>query len=257
MKKALVILLAIVIVSCNKEELYSDLSKLSGSGVIEIGPHNVSGKIGKVFSKYVYTSAPNGGRIEIFGTAGVSDEKMLYALDILEQYLTSDGDLYKKNHKEVIANSMANKRCALAFFDTEEQFEDNIAKVFFAGYNMQDLYATESLGTFRDASYEEILHLVHNYGIAPTLFKFQIKLQKANDDALARGIWNPWGGLPQADFDDEYLAALMDCYLGLWDGLGPTFWGAYEPSSREELKLIDPVGYQLIRDLFGDIEQVR
>lgn len=257
MKKIFILLLLIVSIACNKEELYSDLEKLSGKDVIEIGTHNVSGNIGKIFSKYVYTKAPNGRRIEIFGTSGVTDEQMLYARDILEQYLTSDGTVYKRKYKEIIANSMANKRSAMVFWDTEEQYSDNIMKVEYLGYSVQDLYATESLGMFRDASYEEILHLVHNHGITSTLFNFQGELQKANDDALSRGIWKPWEGLPKADYDDEYLAALMDCYLGLWDGLGPTFWGAYEPSSREEMKTLDPIGHQLILDLFGDIQQVR
>ncbi|MCT4590674.1 MAG: hypothetical protein N4A71_22800 [Carboxylicivirga sp.] len=244
--------------SCGKEKLYADLSKLSGTGVIEIGPHNVSGKIGEVFSKYIYVTAPNGGRIEIFGTSGVSKDQMIYARDIMHQYLTCDGTVYKTRHKEIIANSMANKRSALVFWDTQEQYEANISKVSGAGYNVQDLYATESLGSgHRDASYEEILHLIHNYGIAPTLFEYQAKLQKANDDAITKGIWNPWGDdLPKADFDDEYFAAVMDCYLGLWEGQGGTMGGSYKPSSREEIKEQDPVAYQLIMDLFGDIQPI-
>ena len=152
MKKIFILLLLIVSIACNKEELYSDLEKLSGEDVIEIGTHNVSGNIGEIFSKYVYTKAPNGRRIEIFGTSGVTDEQMLYARDILEQYLTSDGTVYKRKHKEIIANSMANKRSAMVFWDTEEQYSDNIIKVEYLGYSVQDLYATESLGMFSDAS---------------------------------------------------------------------------------------------------------
>jgi hypothetical protein len=259
MRKILIFLFAIVAFACSKKKLYSDLNHLKGDGVIEIGSHNVRGAIGKVFSKYVYTTAPNGGRIEIFGTSGVSDDQMLYAREILVQYLTCEGAVYKKKHKDIIANSMANKKCAMVFWDTQEQYESDMSKLTFSGYNLQDLYATESWGSGnRDASYEEILHLVHNYGIAPTLFSYQSALQKANDDAIDKGIWKPWGGdLPKADFEDEYFAAVMDCYLGLWDGQGSTMDGSYSPSNKDELKKTDPVGYKLIVDLFGDIKPVR
>ncbi|GEM_PF-5069759 len=259
MRKLLVFLFVIMAFACNKKKLYSDLNHLKGDGVIKISSDNVSGQIGKIFSKYLYTTAPNGGRIEIFGTSGVSDDQMLYAREILEQYLTCSGNVYKSIHKQAIANSMANKKCAMVFWDTEEQYESNMSKLIFSGYNLQDLYATESWGSGnRDASYEEILHLVHNYGIAPTLFNYQKRLQKANDDAIDKGIWKPWGGdLPKADFDDEYFAAVMDCYLGLWSGQGGTMGGSYSPSDKDELKSIDPVGYKLIEDLFGDIKPVR
>jgi len=259
MKKIHILLLIITLASCGKEKLYSDLESLSGSGVIEIGENNVRGKIGEVFSKYTYTTAPNGGRIEIFGTSGVADDQMLYAREILEEYLYSEGKAYLRKHKEFIANSMANKRTALAFWDTEEQYESEMIKVSHAGYNLQDLYATESWGSGnRDASYEEILHLVHNYGIEPTLFAYQEKLQRANDDAISKGLWTPWEDeLPESDFDDEYFAALMDCFLGLWEGQQGTMNGTYKPSSRAEMKIQDPVGYQLIIDLFGNILPVR
>ncbi|AUC15928.1 hypothetical protein BTO06_12545 [Tenacibaculum sp. SZ-18] len=254
MKRIIVLFLVLALTACDKEDLYSDLGELSGSGVIEIGTHNVSGVIGEVFTKYIYTTAPNGGRIEIFGTSGVTDDQMNYAREILVQYLTKEGAVYKIQHKEIIANSMTNKRSALVFFDTEEQYNDNIDKVQKAGYNVQDLYATESLGSIEgDGSYEEILHLVHNYGIAPTLFNYQNKLQKANDDAISKGLYNPNGDdFPEADFDDEYFAEIMNCFLGLGSNEEE-----YKPSTRAEMQTQDPAGYQLILDLFGDIQLVR
>jgi hypothetical protein len=265
MKKLFHTLLALVAIclneACSRDELYNDLEALKGEGVIEINKHKVSGKIGKVFSKYTYLVAPNGGRIEIFGTSGVSNMQMLYARNVLNLYLTSEGVLYKSKHKEIIANSLANKKAALSFWDNQKQAEENLGKLEFEGYSFQDLYATESIGSGnRDASYEEILHLVHNFGIAPTLFKYQDRLQKANDAAIKKGIWHPGrdtDDLPKADYDDEYFAALMDCYLGLWEGKGGTMGGEFSPSSQKELKLNDPAGYQLIKDLFGDIQLLK
>ena len=246
-------------ISCKKQRLYEDIDRLSGDGVIKIGTHNVSGAIGEVFSKYIYYTVPNGGRIHIFGTSGVSDEQMEYARDIFERYLTTEGAIYKRSAKDVVANSIANKKSALVFFDTETQYEENIFKVGLLGFNVQDLYATESLNSGnRDASYEEILHLVHNYGIAPTLFEYQDRLQRVHDNALKNGLWTPWveQGLPKADFDDEYFAGLMDTYLGLYEGDLLGSFGGFKVRTKEELRVQDPDGYQLIVDLFGDIKPV-
>lgn len=260
LNQILTILVVIVISSsCQKEKLYTELSQLSGTGIIKIDNNNISGNIGKIFSKYIYTTAPNGKRIEIFGTSGVSDDQMEYAREILVQYLTIDGDVYSGEVKKAIANSMANKKTALAFFDTQEQYEANISKLLFTGYNIQDLYASESWGSGnRDASYEEILHMVHNYGIAPVLLEFQERIQKANDEAIANGLWKPWSNLPKSDYDDEYLGGLMDTYVGLWEGTGTSYGqGSYKPTTKDEMKTLDPKGYKIIRDLFGDIKTVR
>lgn len=249
----------LTIFSCKKEKLYNDINELTGTGVIEINSSNVSGNIGEIFSKYMYITAPNGKRIHIFGTSGVSDVQMEYAKKIFNHYFTTDGELYNSSSKQIIANSMGNKHTALVFFDTQQQYEANIGKVSSLGFNVQDLYASESLNSGnRDASYEEILHLVHNYGIAPTLFEFQHRLQQANDNAITNKIWTPWGDLPKADYEDEYFAGLMDTYIGLWEGTGSSFGaGSYTPSTKEEMKTIDPDGYKLIRDLFGDITPVQ
>ena len=254
------IVVILLLVSCTKNsETYSNLEALTGKGVIKIGSHNVAGPIGEIFLKYIYVTAPNGKRIEIFGTAKVTDKQMVYARDILNQYLTISGKVY--GSKKYVANSMANKKAALVFWDSEEQYEDNMIKLAFTGYNLQDLYATESIDSGnRDASYEEILHLVHNYGIAPTAPLFQKRLQQANDDAIAKGLWIPRSGaddLPEADFDDEYFAAIVDCYLDLWKGKGGTMGGAYKPSSRAEMQKQDPVGYQLVVDMFEGIKLIK
>lgn len=240
-----------------KDKLYTDLSHLKGDGVIEIGTHNVSGIIGEIFSKYIYVTAPNGGRIEIFGTSNVTNKQMVYARDILKQYITIPGKLY--HNKKYIANSLANKKSAMVFWDTEKQYRENMSKIVSTGYNFQDLYATESVDSGnRDASYEEILHLVHNYGISPTAPLFQNRLQKANDDAIAKGLWQPdEDDLPQADYDDEYFAAIVDCYLGLWVGKGGTMGGAYKPSSRSEMQEQDPQGYQLVVDMFDGLRLIK
>jgi len=253
-----VLIASLFFCSCNKERLFNDLSELSGTGVIQISSDNVSGKIGEIFSKYIYTTVPNGGRVEIFGTSGVSDEQMEYARDILEHYFATDGTTYNSQVKEIIANSMANKKSAMVFFDNQELSESSLLKLIGTGYNFQDLYASESLNSGnRDASYEEILHLVHNYGIAPTLFEYQNLLQQANDAAIANGLYTPASDLPKADYEDEYFAAIMDCYLGLWVGTDGTMFGEYTLTSKEEMQAQDPAGYKLIQDLFGDIQLVR
>lgn len=249
--------LAFSFFSCQREALYADLEKLSGTGVIPIDSDRVRGVIGEVFSQYIYVETPNGQRVNIFGTQGVQEEQMEYAKEILLNYFSTSGEAFSTSQKEIIMNSMGNRKCALVFFEDEEEFEEHIVRVSLSGFNVQDLYASESLNSGnRDASYEEILHLVHNYGIAPTLFIYQDRLQKACDVAIESGLYSPPDDLPKADFDDEYFAALMDCYLGLWEGTDGTMDGEYRPSSKGEMLMEDPEGYQLVRDLFGDIQRV-
>lgn len=252
------ILIILFVVSCGKEKLYHDVHALSGEGVIEINEGNVRGNIGEIFSKYIYLTASNQKRIDIFGTEGVSDEQMEYVRDIFNNYFNTEGQLYSRSAKQIIANSMANKKSALVFFDTEEQYEDNILQVSLLGYNVQDLYASESLNSGeRDASYEEILHLVHNYGISPTLYQYQSQLSEAANNAVSRGLYTPPEDVGSADYDDEYFAAIMECFLGFWEGTDGTFDGEYTPSSKQDMINQDPDGYALIRDLFGDIQPVQ
>lgn len=116
----------------------------------------------------------------------------------------------------------------------------------------------------RDATYEEIWHLVHDTGVIPTLPKFQSEIEAAKDAAVEIG-WGPPNDDPSS-WHSEYYAQQYDNYLDLWvvqlkvwEGRklkpgempeGTAHWGQNQVNSRGELLELDPVGYQLIEKFF-------
>lgn len=258
MKKNLFLFLScLFFLNCSQEHLITTLQDLDISKapnkVVPI-PDDFNEKINEVFTKYTKYTAPNGRPIHIFGQGGVSDEKMARARDILEMYLTPVKNSKYGTAKSFIADSMADRNAALAFFDTQESYEENISKLGLLPFNFQDLYATEShlegeQNTDRDASYEEILHLTQDYGITPTMPLYQKEIQAASDESVAKNIYKPPEELPKVDYDQEYLATIWDAYLDLWKGKSqknPEF----PYSSREELKAKDPKSYAIIEAFF-------
>ncbi|GIR88546.1 MAG: hypothetical protein CM15mP87_00380 [Candidatus Neomarinimicrobiota bacterium] len=68
----------------------------------------------------------------------------------------------------------------------------------------------------RDATYEEVLHFVHNYGIKNSFPAMQTAIDVAMSAAMSNGYYLPLSDIPEEDYDDEYLALLMEVYFGLW-----------------------------------------
>ena len=58
----------------------------------------------------------------------------------------------------------------------------------------------------RDATYEEILHFVHGFGIQLALPGMQMAIESAMDAAIENDYYNPLFDLPEEDYDEEYLA---------------------------------------------------
>lgn len=233
----------------------------------------------KYFVKYTSISTPNGKGIHIFAQDKVSDEKMLRAKHILEFYLTDyKGSQYGSN-KNAIKDKMADNGATLILLNgtddgTNEASEKINAQPLFANeiqveggpwYKTQDYF-------HRDASYEEILHLVHDTGIGVTGEKefkgvlpiYAGKIKIAQTYALTKKIW-------EADDNDtlkewteenslaqEYFASVVDAYYGLWgawtgkttSNMGSSMWGHYKPRDREEMKTEDKGGYAIMNNKF-------
>ena len=49
----------------------------------------------------------------------------------------------------------------------------------------------------RDASFEEVLHMVHDYGIKPALPEMQLDLIRITDAAMERDLWQGTAGRPR------------------------------------------------------------
>lgn len=244
----------------SEKDIMKDTSKLEGA-------------YKKYYTKYIDYIAPNGKPIRIIAQDKVSDEQVLKAYNQLSFYLEDFGE-YKKDD---IANKMAENEAVLVMPNGADG-ESDIPERALLG---QPLYQMEvpTIGSrwyiennynHRDATYEEILHMVHDYGIGidsqegaePELQK---KIYKAMKNSLPKdeskwgkeGLW----GLDSIDWllelkeegslEQEYLASVVDSYFGLWAPFTENeggMWGIYTSKTREDIAKNDPMGYKIVSE---------
>lgn len=251
-----------------------DISK-SPHGVVQL-PEQVPPVIRNVFNRYTRVMAPNGKPIHLLAQPRWTDDQVLKARNVLQHLLTDyPGSVYG-NNKTAVANSMADKNATMVLFNTPEELEKvfNTTPLEKVDLSMQDLRANECPADgdedymnhiTRDAAFEEIWHLVHDYGIKPTLPEMLAEMRKANDAAAKKG-WRAWPEDEPREHPNEYVGVLIDNYLDLWTvrpkkyegrDIGPkdvpegtSHFGRYFANSREKLKKLDPSGYTLVEKFF-------
>jgi len=218
------------------------------------------------FCKYLGLSTPNGKDIGFYAQEAISDDQLLRAQRILAFYLEG---------KNAVANHMAENGAHMMLLkgaDGDIELPD--------GLQGQPLYEKEmitegsvgylssDLGTYRDASFEEILHLMHDYGIgtasqpgADMAFSSQVKT--AQENARAQSLW-PTAGVDssttnwieelrkEGSLSQEYLASVLDSYYGLWQVFSEPggMWGIYSAKSRADIQSQDPLGYAAMQAYF-------
>jgi hypothetical protein len=240
-------------------------------GVVQL-PEHVPPVIRDVFNRYTRVLAPNGKAIHLLAQPRWTDDQVIKARNVLRHLLTDyPGSVYG-NNKAAIANAMADRNATMVLFNTPEELEKvfNTTPLGKVDLSMQDLRANECPADgdddymnhiTRDAAYEEIWHLVHDYGIKPTLPAMLAEMRKANDGAVKKG-WRAWPEDEPQEHPNEYVGVLIDNYLDLWAvrpkkyegrNIGPddvpggtSHFGRYFANSREKLKILDPAGYVLI-----------
>ncbi len=260
------------------------LSQLEISLGIEMIPHHFTDEIKAEFSRYTKIVAPNGKPIHIIAQDQLSPEKIYRCRSIMEHYLTSFESSEYGACKNEVANSMANNEAALLVINGRHREDSNEAPLeaaFTQFENAQDLYEeeitvegdleyiTNDYKNHRDASFEEILHLVHEFGIGVScrraslgvLAEYQSEIKKQTTDVMP-GQKNIWGfgkteWIEELDEEgsltDEYLAAIVDVYYGYWGAFKKSEFGMhgyYIPKVREDLKEKDPEGLALVEKFF-------
>jgi len=243
----------------------------SPDGIVAL-PNDAPEIFRRHFIKYTHVLAPNGLPIRLLAQDGWTDDQVKHAREVLEFLLTDFPGSEYGNDKSDIANALAERKATMVLFNTEEALEE----AFRSGLgrrtdlSMQDLRANESPAVgdedyrahrTRDAAYEEIWHLVHDYGIKPTRPRMITEMRQANDAAAARG-WKAWPDDEPEEHPNEYMGVLIDNYYDLW-AVHPTLYearpiesgdipdgkshfGRYFANSREALRQQDPQGYALI-----------
>lgn len=228
---------------------------VSPDGIVPI-PSLVTPTIRNLFDRYTKITAPNGKAIHFIMQNNVTNEQAVRAREVLRFFITdTSGSLYGSN-KNAIANSMSNLDATLAFFNSESAANSAFNGPF-GNLNLfiQDLYATEAVvegsndyftNNERDATLEEVFHLVHGAGIQPALPVYHSMIWAATTAAMAAGKWTPPPGLPSQDRPFEYIISVIDVYYGFWahdpDGDGTSFGGEYAYNTRAALVAGDPQG---------------
>lgn len=236
----------------------------------------------KTFCKYIAFVAPNGKPIEIYAQTLITDEQLIRAYNILEFYLQDTDYTRYGSSKKKVANAMSNNKAKLLLMNGSDDGRNPIPD----GMNGQPLYQTELVveGTpayinndyerHRDASFEEILHMVHDYGIGTSTSdvegakpKYTSAIDKAMQNAMQKSIW------PTANVDEdtrawikeltaegslsqEYLASVIDSYYGYWGAFTEApggMHGIYIAKTRKEMKTKDPIGKTLADDFFSPV----
>jgi len=250
---------------------------ISGSpnGVVSL-PENTPSVFTDVFSKYTKVVAPNGKPIHLIAQAGWAEDQIVKARNVLEFILTDyPGSEYGSN-KAAVANAMADRKATMVLFNTPEELREamrgDLGRV--TDLSMQDLRANENPWegsddymnhVTRDASFEEIWHLVHDNGVTQVLPEMVAEMRAANDAAAEAG-WRAWPDDEPREHPNEYVGVLIDNYYDLWAvrpkkyegrNIGPdevpegkTHFGRYFANSRSRMKELDPAGYELMQKFF-------
>ena len=235
----------------------SNVIKDLGFLKIEKTPTNFKNYEAKGYTRYVGYEAPNGKNIHMLIQDKLTDFQIARSYNILKHYLTNDPKF--AYNKAEVANTMANNNAILKLQNgshTEDNEDDLMGQPLYQNeiqveggewYMRQDY-------TYRDASYEEILHLVHDFGfgvlnssvgIAGVLPQLQLGINHYQKLAYKNKIWTPeddeykeWEN--EVSLDQEYFASVIDAYYGLWgawsDSRFPnsSMWGVYKVKTRND-----------------------
>ena len=228
--------------------------------------------INGMFSQYTWVTSSNNKPIHIFAVDQVSPLQMAKARAVMTHYLTNVQGLQNKN---AMSAKLGDNQASLFMFatpeDSEAAFEGSLGQTTLAQHG-QDLYASEvfvegsngylnrSTIDARDATYEEVLHLVQGHGLAPAERTLQERIVTIANQALADKSWNPsqedvneW----QAETDQngytslnyEYLAAAVEGFYGIW-GYSDAGLDGYLGTNRTVQQQKDPAGLALIQDVW-------
>ena len=240
-------------------------------------PTDLGSSFFKTFDRYTKITAPNGEAIHIVAQNQITNEQLIRCRNILEHYLTDYKGSKYGNNKSDIANKMVENKAVLTLLNGQDDGHlINSIRVMLTGIFGQALFHNEiqveghSWYTnqnyeHRDASYEEILHFVHDNGIGVDGHnslpgaqpEFQKEIRAAQINGLKNKIWasnereKDWILELEAEnsLSQEYLASVIDTYYGLWGAWknsGGGMWGIYNAKTRDELNEKDALGFKLM-----------
>ena len=243
-------------------------------GIENIIPSNLGKEYSANFNRYTKVITPNGGKIHIVAQSNLSDEQIVRARSTLEHFLKNYPGSKYGNNKSKLANKMAENGAILTLLNGQDDGNNPVdvnGQALFENEIQVEghpWYINQDYNNHRDATYEEILHLVHDYGIGidghnsfpGAIPKYQSEIRQAQKNALSTNLWgigaDRWINelTDENSLTQEYLAALIDSYYGLWGGWTDSnthgMWGIYVAKTRNEIFLEDPVGGEIMNNKF-------
>ena len=228
--------------------------------------------INSMFSQYTWVTSSNKKPIHIFAVDQVSPLQMAKARAVMTHYLSNVNGL---QNKDAMSAKLGDNQASLFMFanpeDSEAAFEGSLGETALAQHG-QDLYASEvfvegssgylnrSTIDARDATYEEVLHLVQGHGLAPAEKALQDRIVTLADQALADKSWNPtsedvteWSAETDQNgytsLNYEYLAAAVEGFYGIW-GYSDSGLDGYLGTNRTVQQQKDPAGLALIQEVW-------
>ncbi|MDP8162323.1 hypothetical protein QJU89_02665 [Pasteurella skyensis] len=257
--------------------LMTSTSIFANSGITTTIPDNLDDIYNsKNFNRYTKVTTPNGGSIHIVAQSHLTDEQIIRCRNVLQHYLTDYKGSKYGSDKSAVANKMAENKAILVLLNGQDDgsnpitdkitgqplYENEIQVEGHSWYMKQDY-------EHRDATFEEILHFVHDNGIGVDgnddflggLPKYQANIRTAQKNGLAKNLWGRGAEnknwvkelANENSLTQEYLASVVDSYYGLWgawkEGDGG-MWDIYTAKTREDIKSKDPMGYALVNEQF-------
>ena len=274
MKK--IIFLSIILISCSNDNSEDQPIGLANPelGIENIIPNSLGKEYSNNFNRYTNIVTPNGGKIHIVAQSNLTDEQIVRARSTLEHFLENyPGSKYGSDKSE-LANKMSENGAILTLLNGQDDgnnpVEVNGQALFENEIQVEGhpWYINQEYNNHRDATYEEILHLVHDYGIGidghnsfpGAMPEYQSEIREAQKIALSNNLWGidaeRWINelIDENSLTQEYLAALIDSYYGLWgawtDSNTHGMWGIYVAKTRDEILTEDPIGAEIMNNKF-------
>jgi len=208
----------------------------------------------------IFTQRSESGGLGFYGTERVDPKKLEYVAKVASALLMKD-----RRGPGRVTELVKERNAVMTIFYTFE--ERNTAIGYYmhrrsTGIRGKDLEDEEIIpdylrlggrksGLRRDASVEEITHLIHGSGIARAYPGVQQRLEDATKVAVERGFYRPQDGLPADSYSYEYLIYGLDIYYGVHGDR--EFEGT--PLTPENLRIVDPELYDIIAFLFPTREE--
>ncbi|MCL1049657.1 hypothetical protein L2755_08500 [Shewanella abyssi] len=226
------------------------------------------------FNRYTQIKAPNGKSIHIIAQDLISDNQIVRSRAILTHYLTNLPGSEYGSDKSAVANKMADNGAILLLLNGSDDGSNAATELGGQPLYQNEIqveggawYINQNYEEHRDASFEEILHMMHDYGIGVdqdsefigALPSYQAEIRAAQTTALNDKLW---GGdenwitelTAENSLTQEYLASVIDAYYGLWGAWTGSethsMWGGYIAKTRAEISSEDPLAAELMHNKF-------